>query len=280
MRAKLRTDLAYQAKDELMMHDCDVVSVSFSRDSELLASGDAKGGVKVWQVSTGKCLRRFKSAHERGVTDIGWSTDCSKIITSSLDGTVRMHGLRSGKTIKFFRGHTAFVQRCLYVSGGIASCSVDGTVRLWDKKTGDLTQAFSLAESAAQGSRAGVAPARSNAGIVDMVNGRDSECLVMCNRTSTVYKLSLTGEILTRYAATDDVEFVAVAVSSLGKFVYGATMSGLLYVWQYETGAEEARLPLTDKETVRVVVHPHLNVLCCLAMDQKALLFRQQVERE
>jgi WD40 repeat protein len=35
MRAKLRTDLAYQSKDELMMHDCEVISLAFSKDSEV-----------------------------------------------------------------------------------------------------------------------------------------------------------------------------------------------------------------------------------------------------
>ncbi len=50
MRAKLRADLAYQAKDELMLHDCDVICLAWSKDSELLASGDSKGGVKLWQV--------------------------------------------------------------------------------------------------------------------------------------------------------------------------------------------------------------------------------------
>lgn len=60
MRAKLRADLVYQAKDELMLHECDVICLAWSKDSELLVSGDSKGGVKVWQVSTGKCVRRFK----------------------------------------------------------------------------------------------------------------------------------------------------------------------------------------------------------------------------
>jgi WD40 repeat-containing protein SMU1 len=53
MRAKLRADLAYQAKDELMLHDCDVICLAWSKDSELLASGDSKGGVKLWQVVSG-----------------------------------------------------------------------------------------------------------------------------------------------------------------------------------------------------------------------------------
>jgi WD40 repeat protein len=96
-----------------------------------------------------------------------------QVITCSLDGTIRMHGLRSGKTIKFFRGHTAFVHRCLYVSGhgGIASVAMDATLRLWDKKTGDLLKTMTLAElEEKSGAGNAVVP---NLGILDVVHGRE-----------------------------------------------------------------------------------------------------------
>ena len=279
MRSKLRTDLAYQAKDELMLHDCDVVCLAFSKDSELIASGDAKGSIKIWQVSTGKCVRRFKGAHERGITDIVWSSDCGKIVTASLDGTLRMHGLRSGKTIKFFRGHQTFVHRCLYVSGGLASCSTDGTVRIWDKNSGDLRKTITVADLEAAKVGVSAATGGLQAPIVDLVCGRDKEELIFCNRTAIVYRVGLAGELLHKYVASDETtEIVAVAVSSLGKFVYGASLSGTLHAWNFDTGVEEAKLPLHDKECVRLIVHPHSNVLCVLAMDQKALLFRQSGE--
>ena len=85
-------DLPYQAEERFMLHDSAVLALAFSRDGELLASGDQDGRVKVWRVRTGQCLRRFDSAHSQGVTALSFSRDGTHVLSASYDTLVRCGG--------------------------------------------------------------------------------------------------------------------------------------------------------------------------------------------
>jgi WD40 repeat-containing protein SMU1 len=114
-QCRLRKDLEYQDKDELMMHEQPVLCAAFNRDSELLATGSQDGKVKVWKISTGACLRKFNKAHSAGITSLCFSRDkdSSQILTGSFDHLARIHGLKSGKTLKEFRYVNVFI--CAFV---------------------------------------------------------------------------------------------------------------------------------------------------------------------
>lgn len=66
-----------------------VMSLAFSRDSEMLASGSLAGKIIVWKIASGQCLRRFEKAHVDGITSLQFSKDNSQILSSSFDKTVR-----------------------------------------------------------------------------------------------------------------------------------------------------------------------------------------------
>ena len=95
-----------------------VLCLGFSRDSEMLAAGSEGGQVRVWKITTGQCLRKFEKAHSKGITSLQFSKDNSQILSASFDMTVRAHGLKSGKTLKEFRGHSSYVNGVMFSADG------------------------------------------------------------------------------------------------------------------------------------------------------------------
>jgi WD40 repeat-containing protein SMU1 len=143
---KLRTDLEYQAKEELMMQDHSeaVLCCCFSTNNEIIASGSQAGNIKVFKITTGICLRKFQSAHSKGITSVSFAKDGTQLLTTSFDCTARIHGLKSGKTIKEFSGHASYVNCGLYTRDGsqIITGSSDGTCKVWDVKTTECVATY------------------------------------------------------------------------------------------------------------------------------------------
>jgi len=184
----LLQDLKYQAEDDFMMHEESILTLAFSRDSELLASGSQDGKIKVWRIRTGACVRKFERAHTKGVTCVVFSRDGTQLLSSSFDGLVRVHGLKSGKTLKEFRGHTTFVNECLYsVDGGrIVSCGSDGAIKVWEAKTTECLKTFSPPQAkSAVGNMVQISVNSV------MVNPKNTDQLIVCNKTSNVYIMTM-----------------------------------------------------------------------------------------
>ena len=75
-------------------------------------------GAQVFKIKTGQLLRKFDSAHGQGITSLSFSRDGTHILSASYDGLARVHGLKSGKLLKEFRGHTSYVNHASYSPDG------------------------------------------------------------------------------------------------------------------------------------------------------------------
>lgn len=129
--------LAYQAREEYLVHGAGVLAAAFSADGAALATGDAAGTVCVWAVRTGRRLRELRGAHAAGVTCLAFGADATQLLSGAFDNTARAHGLRAGRTLRVYRGHTAVVNAVLPARAGtrLLTAASDGTVRTWDAHT-------------------------------------------------------------------------------------------------------------------------------------------------
>lgn len=123
---------------EVMVMEHSVLALAISHNLEYLASGSIDGSIFVWKISTGACVKKFISAHAKGVCHISFSLDDWEILSCGHDNLIKISGLRSGKQIKEFNGHSSFINHAIYSVDGnrIISSSSDGTIKFWDAKSG------------------------------------------------------------------------------------------------------------------------------------------------
>lgn len=117
-----------------------VLSVALSTDGELLATGDANGEVRLWQVADMR-LRFAYRAHTGWVRSVNFSMDDCMLASGSDDQTIIIWDVQSCTQLDTLRGHTNRVRsvtfsRSKHNNHILASGSDDNTVRLWDTRSG------------------------------------------------------------------------------------------------------------------------------------------------
>jgi WD40 repeat protein len=86
-------------------HKSRVNSVVFSPDGKTLATGSYDRTIKLWNASTGKCLKTFYS-HSDGVNAVIFSPDSSILISASSDITVKLWDIATSECLKTLHGQS------------------------------------------------------------------------------------------------------------------------------------------------------------------------------
>jgi len=271
--AMLRKDLSYQEEGSFMMHEKAVIGAAFSKDSELLATGSQDGQLKVWRVASGQCVRRYEKAHGEGITFITWSKDATQILTASFDMTARAHGLKSGKTLKEFRGHTSYVNTAVYTRDGakVVTGSSDGNVIVFDART---TEQINLITPPPPPHLSSTMHYAVNSALVapsppGQYGDSDDATIFVCTRTNVIQMMNLQGQVLKSFSSgrREKGDFVAMTLSPKGEWLYAVAEDHRLYCFSVTTGALEQTLKVSEKEVIGLTHHPSRNVLAAYSSD-------------
>jgi WD40 repeat protein len=117
-----------------------LVSVAFAPDGHTIATGDAAGFVRLWEVTTRRVVADlWKDAGS--VTALAFSPDGRILATGGQDRTLRLWDTRSRRPIATLSGHTDVIWRLAFSRDGtnLATASLDGSVRLWNVAAHRLT---------------------------------------------------------------------------------------------------------------------------------------------
>ncbi|MBW4518708.1 MAG: hypothetical protein KME16_03115 [Scytolyngbya sp. HA4215-MV1] len=121
-----------------------LVSLAFSSDGQLLATGDVEDEIRLW-MANGQPLLTLQG-HTGWAWSLAFSLDNQLLCSGSSDGLVRLWTVQDGRYLKALQGHTdavwsvAFCDRANPLSEPIqllATGSEDQTIRLWDVQSGN-----------------------------------------------------------------------------------------------------------------------------------------------
>jgi WD40 repeat-containing protein SMU1 len=270
---KINMELAYQAQDQIMMHDTSVHCISFSSDSLLLASGDSSGVIKVWNIKTGDCIRRMEKAHTKSITSIVFSPDNTQILSTSQDMTAKIHGLNSGTVLKQFVGHHSFVNCVVYTPDGssVITGSSDGTMKVWDIRTMECLSTFH--PNAAEAKKSAHHPSVLH--IFLLPNTTDQ--LVVCTASPTVYITNLKGEMIKSFTiegTSTGLEFATCTISPKGSYIYAVGENHTLYCFNTISTKVDHSMPIHTKDVIGLVHHPHSNLIASYSTDSTVKLWK------
>ena len=135
-------------------HTRKVDALTFSSDGKTLASGDADGGIRLWNIAAdgdqftlsrllgavkGKRLSdsRTLTEHKRSIEALAFTADGTTLVSASRDTTMRLWDVDTGNWHAMMEGHTEPIKALGFLEDGktLASGSSDCTLRLWNTET-------------------------------------------------------------------------------------------------------------------------------------------------
>jgi len=209
-------------------HAAAVLSVAFSPDGNLLASGSRDGAVKLWEVAGGREVNTLRG-YAGMVSSVVFSPDGSLLASAASDQTIKLWEVADGREVNTLRGHTNAVLSVAFSPDGslLASASRDGTVKLWDVADGREVNTL-----------------REHIGTVFAVAfSPDGRMLASAASDRTIKLWDVrTGQELRTLSGHDDA-VLSVAFSPDGSLLASGSRDGTVRLWDAVMGRELRALP-------------------------------------
>lgn len=109
---------------------------------------------------------------------------------------------------------------------------------------------------------------------------RNADRLVICNRSSNVYIMSLDGTVVQTLSSgkREGGNFMRCAVSAAGRWLYAVAEDSYLYCFEVAEGKLQHLLKVHEKDAIGVATHPQSNLVATWSADSTLRLWRSSVD--
>ncbi len=119
-----------------------VITVAYSADGSLLASGGSDNKAKIWTADG--TLKFTLTGHSDDVSSVKFSPDNAFLITGGYDGKIRIWKTADGSLVRTINAHSTQIKQLDISPNGtmIVSASSDQSCKIWNFNTGSLISTF------------------------------------------------------------------------------------------------------------------------------------------
>jgi WD40 repeat protein len=250
-------------KKSLRGHRKDVISVAYSPDGRLLASGDSVGEVRVWDMPAGT-LRYVLPGLGSFVLALAFSPDGKFLLTAAVqgDGDINVWEAKTGKPDGALKGHAKGLFEVSFGPDGktLASAGWDATVRVWDFAA--RRELWAIPSPGGQWIRSAVVSAGGKIGV-----GSDDK----------VFFLELDGQLL----KTFDTASGPLCFSADGRLLAGTKWGeGRVTVWDVKTGEKVGAWRAHEAPVNGVAFWPGGGALASVGHDGAVRLWDVATQRQ
>ncbi len=194
---------------------------TFSPDNSFIANGSTDRKIRLWNVSTGDEILKFRSGFKEVIIDLAFSADTKMLAGAGKEGDIRVWNTSNGKLLYTLTGHTKRVESLAFSPDGkmLASGSWDSTLRLWDL-----------------GTRKQIAKLGNSFAIIDVIFSLDSNTVVSTNRYNRIELWNAKSEIDIPIATLSGHNgwIRNLAFSADGKTMTSGSDDGTILLWDWE----------------------------------------------
>lgn len=226
-------------------HSSYTEGAAWSPDGTRLASGSADTTVQIWNASNGTTLYTYRG-HSLWVNRIAWSPDGKYIASGEQSGNpgqrvqAQVWEADTGNTLTFYRGHTdgIFAIGWSPDSTRVATCGYDGTLQVWEARSGKLLAKYMQGNGGDSNSLFGLAWSPDGQQIA--VGSINNAAIVLNAQTGMSGSFYPVASSALDVAWSPDGARLAVATAQTATQVFDVKSGESLFTYNGQSGAIEA----------------------------------------